>query len=62
MGRAPGTISLNINGGLTEYLVKGITFNSGTYTISGAQNLTFGDATTSLNNELNEQQPESSHP
>ncbi|RYD83318.1 MAG: hypothetical protein EOP84_08075, partial [Verrucomicrobiaceae bacterium] len=47
------TIALNINGGLSSYLVKSITFNAGTYTITGGQNLTFGDATTSVNNTGN---------
>lgn len=47
------TIALNITGGLTEYLVKSITFDAGTYTLNGAQHLTFGDATSSLNNTGN---------
>src|SRR5262245_47004889 len=52
-GAGAGSISLNLNGGLTEYLVKSFTFTGGTYTFTGAQNLTFGDATTSANNTGN---------
>lgn len=52
-GSGAGSISLNINGGLTEYLVKSFTFTGGAYTFTGAQNLTFGDATASASNTGN---------
>lgn len=52
-GAGAGTISLNVAGGLTEFLVKSFTFTGGAYTFNGAQNLTFGDATNSPNNTGN---------
>ena len=47
------TITFNVNGGLTQYLVKSITFADGSYTFNGGQNLTIGDATASPNNTGN---------
>ncbi|HET6409850.1 MAG TPA: autotransporter-associated beta strand repeat-containing protein, partial [Chthoniobacteraceae bacterium] len=52
-GVGAGTISLNIAGSLSEYLVKSFTFSSGAYTFNGGQNLTFGDASSSPNNTGN---------
>jgi fibronectin-binding autotransporter adhesin len=52
-GAGAGTIGLNIAGGLTEFLVKSFTFTGGAYTFNGAQNLTFGDATSLPNNTGN---------